>query len=405
MIESEENINSKKDILIITLNDLTYDVRLKRQIEIFKEFATNVGLVCLRAEGKIEGVEVVELGASPRNIAGKVNKAARLISGLYLGIEIFLNNFQRHKLDKSADDVLEELTFEPNIIIANEPISIPLSLNIRKVIKKDVPILVDLYEYYYDLYKDFFYKNFLQKYNTYILDKYLKEAKTIITVSNKLAEAYEKMFGLQTFVFYNVPFYYDLKPLKPRSVIKLVHHGGAKRVRKLEKLIELMHKLNKDYELHLYLIPIERDYLNELEENSGKLLNKRIFFHPPITPSEKIPEVINQYDIGITMFEKTTKNIEFALPNKFFEFIQGRLMNLSTPYSREVEETIKEYDLGIVTRTFDVNETAEILNNLTPEQIMKYKENADRAAKIFHAGNEEKKLKKLIEEVVKNRKK
>ena len=39
----------------------------------------------------------------------------------------------------------------------------------------------------------------------------------------------------------------------------------------------------------------------------------------------ELPRMANDYDVGLYLLPPTNFNQRYALPNKFFEFIQGRL--------------------------------------------------------------------------------
>ena len=90
----------------------------------------------------------------------------------------------------------------------------------------------------------------------------------------------------------------------------------------------------------------------------------------------------------------------YALPNKFFEFIQARLAIAIGP-SPEMARLVKQYNLGIVSQDFTPKSMAESLNSLTKEQIRQYKENANQTAKILNAEREGEKLLRILEEVLK----
>ena len=87
------------------------------------------------------------------------------------------------------------------------------------------------------------------------------------------------------------------------------------------------------------------------------------------------------------------------MPNKFFEFIQARLMVAIGP-SPEMARLVKQYDLGIIAKDFSPQEMAKSLNSLSKEQILQYKENVNKAAEILNAEKEGEKLLKILEEVL-----
>ena len=68
-----------------------------------------------------------------------------------------------------------------------------------------------------------------------------------------------------------------------------------------------------------------------------------------------------------------------ALPNKFFEFIQARLALAIWP-SPEMARLVKAHDLGVVSEGFTIEAVARRLNALKTDDILRYKQNAQKAA-------------------------
>jgi hypothetical protein len=104
-----------------------------------------------------------------------------------------------------------------------------------------------------------------------------------------------------------------------------------------------------------------------------------VIFRDPV-PTEKIPSTINQYDIGVYPLEPRCLNEELALPNKFFEFVQARLAIAIGP-STEMARLVRKHDLGVVAEDFSAQSMANAISALSPEDILRYKENSDAAAR------------------------
>ena len=167
--------------------------------------------------------------------------------------------------------------------------------------------------------------------------------------------------------------------------------------RGIEKMIETMDYVDNRFTLDLMLIATwESDYYKELKAMAQTRNNVRII--PPV-PFEEIVPFSTQYDIGFYILQPTCYNTKYALPNKFFEFIQARLALAIGP-SPEMAKYLKTYNLGIVAPDFTPQSMAKALNTLTKEQILIYKENANKAAEILNATKEGEKLLKIVEKVL-----
>ena len=161
----------------------------------------------------------------------------------------------------------------------------------------------------------------------------------------------------------------------------------------MDHLVRSLHHLTPfDTLLHNY----NQEYLQQLEQMVKTRKNVRII--TPV-PFEEIIPFTSQYDIGFYILKPANFNHLYALPNKFFEFIQARLMIAISP-NPEMARLVKQYNLGIIAKDFSPQEMAKSLNALTKEQILQYKENANKTAKILNAEKEGEKLLKILEEVL-----
>ncbi len=162
-------------------------------------------------------------------------------------------------------------------------------------------------------------------------------------------------------------------------------------------MIETADLLEERFSLDLMLVPTnDKEYFAKLEQMAKIRKNVRII--EPVSFESIIP-FTSKYDVGFYILQPTNYNGYFALPNKFFEFIQARLAIAIGP-SPQMAKYVKEYDLGVISPDFTPKSMSKTLNSLTKEQILKYKENANKAAKILNATTEGEKLLKIVEEVL-----
>jgi glycosyltransferase involved in cell wall biosynthesis len=236
------------------------------------------------------------------------------------------------------------------------------------------------------------YRALLQRYRkVWLVGQHIKRVKGIMTVSPVIAEAYKKWFGVDIpTVVLNVPDFQELHPSKVQAnSIRLVHHGLASRPRRLELLIRLLELLDPRFELHFVLVPTDEDsdYIDEFK--AAAMASKRatsIHFHDPV-PFTQIARFIQKFDIGVFFHLPDTINAENALPNKFFEFIQARLAVAIGP-SPEMRNIVESLNLGVVSSEFKIQELANLLNNLTSQQVADFKVNSDAAADTYNTSRE-----------------
>jgi hypothetical protein len=166
----------------------------------------------------------------------------------------------------------------------------------------------------------------------------------------------------------------------------------------LELLIQIARELGDGYELYLMLVyrsstkHIFRDLISK-----SKDLNNVKFLTP--VKREQIIEFCNQFDIGIIFFPPKNSNLKHALPNKFFEMIQSRLV-LSVGPDEEMSGIVKDYSLGVVSESWDPKVMARSISGLNKDQIFKLKLNVHDSSKYLSSDGEMEKFNNAIESLI-----
>jgi hypothetical protein len=93
-----------------------------------------------------------------------------------------------------------------------------------------------------------------------------------------------------------------------------------------------------------------------------------------------LPRIANVYDIGVFLLPPQHVNQEFTLPNKFFEYIQGRIVPAIGP-SPEMARIVREWDCGIVAEDYTPEAFATAIRRTSRSRLAELKENVDRAAR------------------------
>jgi hypothetical protein len=161
-------------------------------------------------------------------------------------------------------------------------------------------------------------------------------------------------------------------------------------------MIDMMDYLDDRYSLDLMLVPSDINYLNQLKKKAN---SKKVTFIDPV-PMQDIAKEINHYDLGVYILDQSKNfNNKNALPNKFFEFIQGRLAIAIAP-SPEMKLAVNLFDLGVVSTEFAPSSLAKELNRLSVNDIRQFKENTIKAAEVLNSQNEAKKLLSLVQSLI-----
>lgn len=218
--------------------------------------------------------------------------------------------------------------------------------------------------------------------------EFLPKYDEVICVSNGHSKKLKKIFNINSSVVLSaVEYRQDLAPQPVNSKdIKLVYHGIGDRQRSIDMLIKAVNLSPENISLHLYLTDISVEYLESLR----KIASRKIHFHEPIAYERLVTET-NSCDIGLAVFPPLHSSLEDALPNKFFEYVQARLAVISGP-SQDMSEIINKYDIGLVTKSFTVEDLRSAIVTCTPESILKMKCNSSILASKVNFESESAKL-------------
>lgn len=225
------------------------------------------------------------------------------------------------------------------------------------------------------------WKKYTQPYYRFILENYLPQTNLMFCVSKLIQDEYQKHYRISSVVVSNATAYQDLQPQAVGEPIKLIHHGGAIRTRQLELMAEMMNYLPETYSLTFMLTASDAAYLEELKETYKHKAN--ISFSDPVSVS-RIAETCNNYDIGVFILPPVNFNWYYALPNKLFEFIQGRLCVAVSP-NPDMKRVVEEHGLGVVSADYTAEGMAKEILKLSKEKIFSYKMASHACAAILNA--------------------
>lgn len=307
-----------KKILIMCLGDIRFYARFRRMSQLLMEY-DSFDLSLAAFIGDMDGVEFFKIKRIKNTFFFKLYRRI-------LGLAISISPFESLRILLEScrfgllglKDQLGASSFDL-IIIENLEL-LPLAFKI----KKDARILFDAREYYPKQNEESFWFNFVEKPRRIQLCRnYMARSDVVVTVSEGLREAFKEEFGISSVLYRSTPSYVDMPVrLTDKDHIKMVYHGAANRNRQLENLIEILGLLDSRFSLDFFLVG-SPGYQSELKKLASN--DSRIRFMKPVIFDAIIP-TISKYDIGFFYYESDGFNVMHCLPNKFFEYIQARVM-------------------------------------------------------------------------------
>lgn len=269
---------------------------------------------------------------------------------------------------------------------------------------KNTALVFDAHEYYGGL--KIFEKRPLRKQLWMIMEWVtIPLVDVLLTVSQPLGELYKKRYPQlkRVEIIRNLPKYEipniqpDLKLRRNEEEKVVIFHGHFKPGRGLENLIVAVSKLENTRlvlvgggELHKKL----NELVNVLNLNS--IVEFKDYINRDLLISHSA-----QADIGAVLFEPTSMNYSFALPNKFFEYIMAGIPILASNIIT-LKYYIDKYEVG---RTVDPSKPdliAEKINEMLQnrEQLNIWKENCFNAATELNWEKESGKLAEIYEDII-----
>ena len=348
-------------LLIISFSNISADARVLKQV---KHFASEYD------------VTTCGYGPSPdprvRHMQVNGDGGFRTWKRHDLVLRRFGRIYWRQPVIRQARGELEGL--EPfDVILANDIDAVGLALALQPV----HGVHADIHEYAPRQNEELpVWRFFVAPYVRWMCRRFLPKAASMTTVGQGIADEYRRVFGVHAEVVTNATPYADLAARPVGAPIRLVHSGVARRNRQLEVLIDAVLGTTGDVTLDLYLLVNEPSYMNELRARAAE--SERINFRDPV-PYQQLIGRLNEYDVGVHVIAPTNFNNRWALPNKFFDYVQARLGLIIGP-SPEMRRLLEQHGVGVISENFSATSLTRALDSLTADKVRGWKSHSADAA-------------------------
>lgn len=361
-----------KSILVICFTDLKNDARVTRQINFLKGHY-KITVACLDSN-QDNAIEIIRLRKHELTLSRKVMLSFLLLARFDSTAYYYLYNFKQYIPELKAKKF--------DIILANDIEALPFAFDIGT---PSTRIFFDAHEYAPRQFEDrLYWRIFFQRFITNLCSTFVPKVDGMSTINAGMAEAFRKNFNISPVIITNASPFYDLFPIERAKLpIRLVHHGIFTLSRQPDLMIEMMNRLDSRFTLDLiYLLPghASRGTLEYFQRFRIKAEQTgRIRVLPALKPSELVQTLNENYDMGIILVPPVNFNYENGLPNKLFECVQARISMAVGPL-REIASVVNRYKIGVVSNNFTATGLAEVINNLTLEDINQFKKSTTLAA-------------------------
>ncbi|WP_194092441.1 glycosyltransferase [Ornithinimicrobium flavum] len=340
----------RPSLLVLSFSPLRSDARVLRQVQLLAErYAVTTLGYGEAPDGVVEHLRL------PDDVVSWHKDRRLLLS------RRFETAYRTSPVVQAAARLLEGRRARFDVVLADDIDTVPLALDLAP----RGGVHADLHEYHPRQNEELLrWRLFVAPYYRWLVRTYGTRADSVTTVAEGIAREYRLRFGLRAGVVVNAPHFVDLEPAPVHEPLRLVHSGNAQRHR-LDVLLEAMELVTAPMTLDLYLMPNDPAYLAELQARYAA--SDRVRLHPPVAPAD-LPATLNAHDVGVYVLPPVSFNHLWALPNKIFDFVQGRLALVVGP-SPEMAGLVRRHGLGVVTDDFSAAALARALDRLTPADV------------------------------------
>ena len=363
-----------KRALILSYSPIRRDPRVLRQIDWISRSSNP------KPEISVFGLEEFsEFAHGPYTQLESQNLFYRLISYFFMPPEqrqnIALNTFC------GSDEIRKIEAGHYDFIILNDLDFVGYDPIFESANKSGTPVFVDLHEYFFDFGGSVVFRALNTRYYKWLLKKLeSRSVKSFFTVSEAIADLYEKHLSSRPVAVMNVPNYASIEsePLSKRSdpdKIRLVYHGAAGKGRGVRRLIRAMRLTGKQFQLNLVIVGslFQRVKYRSMAILLGVI--RRVQFHRPVEFAQ-IPAMLKNFDIQVIFYHPPhSTNEKFSLPNKFFESARAGL-SVILGDSPSMRKLVEKYDSGWVAGGWSHTHLASAINAVSARDLTRKKQNS-----------------------------
>jgi len=211
--------------------------------------------------------------------------------------------------------------------------------------------------------------------------KYAPEADAVIAVTPMRGEIMQKMYPSirELEIIENAP--EKLKDLPPKGKLRSItgaspdslialYQGVICPERGLEELLRAA-QLVKNPALRFVIIGMDA-WNGTLQRTASEMgLDQKVFFLPPV-PSEELPEITVDADMGFILFRNTCLNHYYSLPNKLYEYMMAGVPIIASCFP-ELQRVIEGVGSGLTVDPDSAESIAGAVENLANDPSARHR--------------------------------
>lgn len=289
--------------------------------------------------------------------------------------------------------------YRPDLVLCHDYFTTKVALDIARLAKAKVS--VDCHEYALGQYlHNPYWLKWQQPVVRALQDNLYARVDGVTTVCQGIADliGHDHPLRRPARVVRSVPFYTPQPFRMTGEVITVLYHGEIFPTRALHIAVLSMRLWRPEFRLVLrgYSDPAYVEELWQIAAEAG--VSERLEIQPPV-PFDQIVSAANQADVGYFVHLDVSPQRRFALPNKFFEYVQAGLALVVSDLP-EMGRLVTQYEFGVLVPECEEESIARIINALDRESINLMKRNALTAAKDLNWDSEKERMMSLYKDIL-----
>lgn len=270
-----------------------------------------------------------------------------------------------------------------DIWLANDWTALPIVERLAG--EQGVPYVYDTHELALDEYQHNWRWRLFQRPIVAALEgRGIAKAASVSCVSSGIAAHLQLNYRLRErpLVIRNTPAYAAFPFREPGETIRVLYHGLVTPGRGLEDCIRSVRHWKAGYTFSI-IGPGSKEYLKHLNGIMAvESVSDRVELLPPVNMVDLVREA-SKFDIGLFALPGHSKQNEYVLPNKFFEYAMAGLA-LCVSDLPEMAELISQYQMGGLIKEVTPQTIADAINCFDRESIAACKKNSLKAAQTLN---------------------
>lgn len=230
----------------------------------------------------------------------------------------------------------------------------------------------------------------------WIEKKFIPKFKKGYTVSQSIVAEFKSLYGVEYELVRNVPLLTPLLGGYRQNEKTLLYQGAVNEARGLEFLIPAMKNIDARLEIYGDGNFMEQTK-NLVTENN---LQNKVFLKGKVLP-EELDAITRQSYIGLNLVENTGLNQYYSLANKFFDYIQNGLPQVTMNFP-EYKKINEDFEVAVLIDNLEQAGISKAVNRLLADRMLyeRLQQNCLQAREALNWQIEEKKLIRFYNELI-----